>query len=138
LNHQKIPNFQVEISSDAVIKINEGEPTTKNTVNHSLIPISLNELNNLVKIFNASCPITTCIFNNLSFEPGKTEGIRRWLVLKCECGHSKGSWMLPPGINYSLIHNIKSNGLSTTKVNNFLTSFNIQNLDLKSIKIPIK
>jgi hypothetical protein len=40
--------------------------------------------------------------------------------------------MLPSGANYSLVHNIKANGLSTTKVNNFLTSFNVHNLDLKS------
>ena len=38
----------------------------------------------------------------------------------------------PEGSNYSLMHKIKTNGMSTTKVNNFMTSPNKDNLDLKT------
>jgi hypothetical protein len=48
--NQEIPSFQIKDSIEAEIEINEGEPTIINTVNHSLIPISFNELNNLVKM----------------------------------------------------------------------------------------
>ena len=43
--------------------------------------------------------------------------------------------MMPEGENFSFLFGIKTNGLSTTKIENFLTSFNIENLDLNSKKM---
>ena len=71
------------------------EIAAKETEAPHLIPVSLHELNVLVRLFDPSCPEINCKFNRLSFKLGSNKGIRRILILKCECGYSQSSYMLP-------------------------------------------
>ena len=57
----------------------------------------------------------------ITVETTVQKGIRNFVKLKCECGYSSGDYSMPPGSNYAFCHSIKSNGLSKTKINNFIS-----------------